>query len=406
MKTAIRTALRVGRVALGLSLLASCGGGGGGGGAMRNFNSGTGFNVGVDSIAPALDGSGDMYVSGGFTLYNGAAANGMARLNRDGSLDTGFEVGTGFDNSVRDIAPIDDGTGDVYAAGHFSSFRGNPRPHIVRVRPDGGDASIDFGSGFDDNVFALAMNEGRGDLYAGGAFTQFRQNPREGIARVNPDGSNDGGFDTGTGFNANVGGVFDIAVARDGTGKLYAGGFFNSFRGNSRHNIVRINPDGSNDGSFDPGAGFDSSVFGIAVANDGTNAVYAVGDFQTYRGNGTNGIARILPDGSDDGTFVTGTGFNRDANAVTVANDGSDDVYVGGNFTSYNGTPAFQIARLNRDGSLDAGFATGSGFDGFVETIATATDGSGDVLVGGAFGRYNGTPVGNIVRLNADGSLD
>lgn len=39
-------------------------------------------------------------------------------------------------------------------------------------------------------------------------------------------------------------------------------------------------------------------------------------------------------------------------------------------------------------------------------TIAVATDGGGDVFVGGNFNRYSGTAVGNIVRLNPDGSPD
>jgi len=274
------------------------------------------------------------------------------------------------------------------------------------LKPDGTVASVDFGTGFDGPVEALALNEGRGDLYAGGTFTLYRGNSRISLARVNPDGSNDGGFATGTGFGGVATLVSDVALTRDGTGRVYAGGLFSQFRGNTRVGIVRINPDGSDDASFDPGTGFNNNVLCLAVAADGTNALYAGGIFRFYRGDSRPGIVRILPDGSDDGTFATGTGFPGAVYAIAEAADGSGDIYVGGTFDSYDGKLASRIARLHHDGSLDAGFATGSGFDGYVAAIAPATDGSGDVLIGGDFTHFNGAAVGRIVRLNADGSLD
>jgi hypothetical protein len=411
MTPVIRAGCRSGFVALALCLLASCGdedGGLGPGGPARNFDSGTGFNGDVSVIVPALDGSGDVYVGGNFNQYNGATVNGIARLDRNGARDAGFEVDEGFDSFVNDIEPIDDRSGDIYVAGGFLNFRGNPRAHIVRVNPDGTDGAVDFGSGFNDDVYTLALNEGRGDLYAGGQFTTFRQAAFEMVARVDPDGTSDNVFNTGTGFDHFPGfAVLAVEVARDGTGDIYAGGLFGTFRGNSRNGIVRINPDGSNDGGFDPGTGFNAHVTDIAVADDGTNALYVAGTFNSYQGNDRFGIVRIAADGSEDGAFVTGAGFDdRDVRVVALAGDGSGDIYVGGNFTSYDGAPAPRIARLDSNGSLDAGFVTGSGFDGSVWTIAPAADGSGDVLVGGAFTHYNGVAVGRIVRLNANGTLD
>ena len=421
MKTTFRSATRMAVIALGLSLFASCGGGGGSsGGGMRNFNSGTGFNGTVISIKPARPVSssisGDMYVIGNFTEYNGVTVNGMVRLNRDGSRDTGFDVAAGFDGGTAfAMETIDDSTGDIYAAGNFTSFRGNPKPRIVRVNPDGTEGFVDFGTGFNDLVFALALNDGRGDLYAGGFFDIFRGNAGE-LARVNPDGSSDPGFFTGSGLSAVFGGgvqgvlVQSLAVA--GTGNIYAVGIFTEYRGNPRSGIVRLLPNGDNDGSFNPGSGFSGGRFvpnTIALAHDGSNAVYVGGGFTSYNGIDRIGITRINPNGSDDDTFVTGAGFTgglEEVLDIAVTDDGSGDIYVGGHFTSYDGAPAFRIARLNSDGALDTGFATGSGFNDFVQSIAMTTDGSGDVLVGGGFTQYNGTPVGRIVRLNADGSLD
>jgi hypothetical protein len=64
------------------------------------------------------------------------------------------------------------------------------------------------------------------------------------------------------------------------------------------------------------------------------------------------------------------------------------------------------MIRLNADGTPDAGFIVGAGFDSHVEPIAPATDGSGDIYVGGDFSVYDGIQVDRAVALNSDGSLD
>ena len=78
---------------------------------------------------------------------------------------------------------------------------------------------------------------------------------------------------------------------------------------------------------------------------------------------------------------------------------------IGGTFTSYNGTPAGYIARLNADGSLDTTFNYGgTGANNNVDEIVILP--SGKILIAGAFSTYNGLPAPRITRLNADGSMD
>jgi uncharacterized delta-60 repeat protein len=77
---------------------------------------------------------------------------------------------------------------------------------------------------------------------------------------------------------------------------------------------------------------------------------------------------------------------------------------IAGYFSSFNGTNRNRVARLNSDGSVDATFDPGSGANSFVEAAAVQPDGK--VLVGGWFTSFNGTPRNNIARLNTDGSLD
>ena len=103
--------------------------------------------------------------------------------------------------------------------------------------------------------------------------------------------------------------------------------------------------------------------------------------------------------------FNKARGFNGTVFTVAPATGGSGDVYVGGAFSSYNGTGVNRLVRFNADGSIDPAFTVGSGLDGIVHTVATATDGSGDVFVGRDFTTYNSTVVDRLIRLHSDGSL-
>jgi uncharacterized delta-60 repeat protein len=404
------------------------------------FNTGSGVTAGFDfvvySIAPADDATGDVYVGGFFSSYNGTAnVKGIARLNSDGSIDTAFDIGSGvtagFDTFPVRIALAGDGSGDVYVGGIFSSYNNTPNVNnIVRLNSDGSiDSGFNIGSGatagFNGQVQSVApVGDGSGDVYVGGGFTSYNNTPDvRRITRLNPDGSIDAGFNTGnggaSGFNGFVGA---IAPAGDGSGSIYVGGSFTSYNSTPEiRKIARLNSDGSIDTTFNADSratsGFDSWVYSIALARDDSGDVYAGGNFTTYNQvSDVNRITRLNADGSIDAGFNIGSGstagFNGPVATIVPAIDGSGDVYVGGQFTSYNGTPDVRnITRLNPDGSIDAGFNTGSGgtagFNNIVLVIALADDGSGDVYVGGAFTSYNGTTnINRITRLNPDGSVD
>lgn len=406
----MRRVLHQGACLCAFVLLQACGGGSGGSGNAedaantREFDTGLGFLGIVRSIVPAIDGSGDLYVGGSFVEYNGVPVSFIARLNRDGSLDTGFDTGTGFNDQVFAIATIDDGSGDIYVAGWFTTFRGNAAIRIARLGPDGSHVMIDTGSGFDNWVTSLESMAG-GDVYVGGLFDQFRGIDTESLVRMKADGTKDIGFDIGTGIDDVTGYINDFDLAPGGD--LYVAGYFTTYDGEPRNSIVRVNGNGSVDLAFNPGSGFDHVVNDIAIANDGSNDILTGGFFTEYDGVARSGIARINDDGSNEVNFISGAGFSgAEVGTVVPAIDGSDDIYVGGTFTAYDGVAAFRIARLNADGSLDPGFVTGSGFDDGIETIAAASDGSGAIYVGGSFSRYNGTRIGNIVRLLPDGTLD
>jgi hypothetical protein len=71
-------------------------------------------------------------------------------------------------------------------------------------------------------------------------------------------------------------------------------------------------------------------------------------------------------------------------------------ILVGGRFTLLGGQTRNHLARLNADGTLDAGFNPGANGDVF----ALAVQANGKILVGGAFTTLGGQPRNYIARLN------
>src|SRR6185503_4472985 len=369
------------------------------------FATGTGFTNTVRSIAPAGDRSGDLYVGGSFTTYNGTPANDLVRLNADGTVDQAFATGTGFNNTVHSIAPAGDGSGDLYVGGSFTNYNGTLANDLVRLNDDGTvDQAFATGTGFNNAVYSIApAGDGSGDLYVGGSFTNYNGTLANDLVRLNDDGTVDQAFATGTGFTNTV---RSIAPAGDRSGDLYVGGSFTTYNGTPANDLVRLNADGTVDQAFATGTGFNNTVHSIAPAGDGSGDLYVGGSFTNYNGTLANDLVRLNDDGTVDQAFATGTGFNNAVYSIAPAGDRSGDLYVGGSFTNYNGTPANDLVRLNADGTVDQAFATGTGFNNTVHSIAPAGDGSGDLYVGGSFTNYNGTLANDLVRLNVDGTVD
>ncbi len=112
--------------------------------------------------------------------------------------------------------------------------------------------------------------------------------PRNRIARLNPDGSLDG-------FNPDANSaVWALALQPDG--KLLVGGAFTQIAGAARQYLARLMPDGSVDNFFS--AVLDNEVFGIAVQRDGK--ILITGAFTQVGGQPRNYIARL----NDNGTSM------------------------------------------------------------------------------------------------------
>jgi uncharacterized delta-60 repeat protein len=408
------------------------------------FNPGTGANDVVESIVVQLDGK--IIIGGSFYTYKGVGRNGIARLNSDGSLDASFNPGSGANNSVMSICL--QGDGKIIVGGLFNSFNGSTRRGIARLNANGSlDVGFNLGSWDYYWVFTTSL-QNDGKIIIGGQFNVYNNAPKNNIARLNPNGSLDTTFCNGTGTN-DIGIVYTSSVQNDV--QMVIGGDFTSYNGSVRKDVARLNPNGNISTDYYSGTGPDNSVLCTRVLNNGK--IIFGGNFSSYNQSTASHIACVYTDGRLDSTFVTGTGANGAVETISVQNDGkiliggnftsyqgttrnrlgrinangtidnsfnpgtgADDyvycsaiqsdnkIIVGGDFISFNGTTMNHIARLNSNGSLDAGFATGTGANGRIKTTSVQNDGK--IIIGGSFTSYNDTAINNLARLNVDGSLD
>jgi hypothetical protein len=164
--------------------------------------------------------------------------------------------------------------------------------------------------------------------------------------------------------------------------------------------VARYHADGRFDLEFwkNIGAGFDRTVLDAAIGTDGK--IWIVGSFNFFNGISCNRTARLLPDGTLDASFNCGTGFDEWAKTIHIQADGK--AIIGGYFKEYNGTKHPHLIRLHPDGSVDGGFCTGSGFDYCVNTIRSGAEET--LWIGGSFTSYQGKNAEYIIHLHSDGS--
>jgi uncharacterized delta-60 repeat protein len=350
------------------------------------FNPGSGANNWVNIVLEQPDTR--LLIGGLFTTFNNTNRPYIARLNRDGSLDTTFDPCTGPNNALVALALQTDGKPLI--GGFFTTVSGQNFRYLARMLANGTlDPSFATGTNINNTVRAIAV-QGDGKLVIGGDFTSYNTTNRNRIARLRADGSLDTSFNPGTGADNSVN-----AIALQPDGKILIGGSFATVNGTNRASIARLNTDGSLDGSFTPGTGAVSWVNAIALQPDG--GILIGGPFTTYNGTSRRGIARLYANGLLDTNFNPGTGTENWVNSVVLLSGGK--VAIGGIFTNFNGVNLNHVARLGTNGLQDMTFNIGSGFNDTVQSLVACSDGT--LVAGGLFTNYNGTAANRIARLLA-----
>jgi uncharacterized delta-60 repeat protein len=245
----------------------------------------------------------------------------IIRLNSDGMLDNSFGNGGIVITSISQFhdwanAVTIQPDGKIVVAGQ-ADITGTQRFAIVRYDSDGSlDNSFD-GDGIviTPGLFAAHMVtlQSDGKIVAAGEL-----GPRFAFARYNPDGSLDTGFgDNGTVVVDVNGYGFPKAIALQPDGKIVAVGYAGGVGTLGDFATVRLNTDGSLDGSFGNGG---KVVTPISDRDDIATTVVLQADGRLLIGGFTStvndtdfALVRYLPNGIPDGTFGN--------NGIAVARD-------------------------------------------------------------------------------------
>ncbi len=298
-----------------------------------------------------------------------------------GSIDPTFDPGAGADGAIFGVALQPDGK--IVAVGAFTHFNGVARNGIVRLNGNGSiDQTFDPGTGASD-VFAVAFRNSK--IVIGGDFSTVNGRPHSGVVRLNLDGSIDSTFH-GSGANGAVGIFSDDKVVIGGVGGLV------------HHQILRFLPNGDIDESFTASVDWLGQVYCVAVQPD--DKTLFAGDFMGVSGEPRFRVARANADGSLDETFLPEGGSILQVYALALRGDGK--IYQG----------SYILTRINSDGSLDRSFAASqfNGTGGYVRSVSSQQDGK--PIIGGNFSSIedqqtgNGTNRNYVARFNNDGSID
>ena len=362
-----------------------------------SFNIGTGANGSVLAIAVQNDGR--VIIGGSFTSYNGIPANRIARLNIDGSIDTTFAVGTGANGNVNAICILSDG--NIMIGGSFNTINGMGSGRIAKLTTTGilWSTINAWVNGNPNGLINSIITQSDGKILVGGDFTVYGGYDWRGLVRIDEWGTVDQSFSSMSGptlgANASV-----KCLATQGDGKIIVGGLFSSFNGVTRNRLARLNVDGSIDPSFNTGSGFAGSgmtngVYCTKIQSDGK--ILVGGDFTSFNGTPFNKYGRLNSNCTIDNGFNS-YGVSGSVASFNIQNDGK--IIIAGWFSNFAGSAINNIGRVSASGIIDGAFTAGTGAANTILTSYLQNDGK--ILIGGIFTSYNATSANRIARIFGD----
>ncbi|MBU6403030.1 MAG: hypothetical protein KGS61_22130, partial [Verrucomicrobia bacterium] len=314
------------------------------------FDPGTGTDASV--LALALQADERIIVGGAFTNLNGVYCGRIARLNPDGSVDRSFDSGLGWSGPINPsvnpgvTAVAVQSDGRILTGGSLTNFNGTQRPGIARLNPDG---SLDTGFVPEVRCFKVTGLVGSpdGQTLVAGTLGLTPVGVDAGLVRLNTDGTVDTNFSV---TNFYFGDVTCMAV--EPNGDILAAPY-----GGFGPTLPAIKPNGIEDPAFRMSSvsGWVGDITiqndGKILVTSGP-----YGSLFSYEGWYYT-LLRLNPDGSVDATFqglrypsITNT-YNVSMTVDKTAALPDGTILVTGTFSEGATRPPFYLWRLNPDGS-------------------------------------------------------
>lgn len=379
-----------------------------------SFNIGTGFTYETYSTLKyiekiAIQKDGKILVSGDFVKYNGAAKNYMARLNTDGTLDNSFTLDSTISYGMQNIMITSDDK--IIVVKGYNLYRvlinGTIDPTFRKFDPYG------FFNSYNITFSTLDSN---GNIVIAGDVLNSSLKQKY-ILKFSSDAYTTIFFTNKIYGYASSTSINTIVIQPDN--KMIVGGYFNYFDVNDVHtykpSLIRLNEDLTLDNTFkgklslsEEGYNGIETIVNLNILNDGS--VLCLGRFKLFNNVTVNNIVKFLPDGEKDVNFDNYCkGFDAPVQRIFPQTDGK--FIITGEFYSYNDKTRERILRLNSDGSLDTSFNVNT--KKYISAIYFPTDvvtqSDGKILISSSgTGNFLGTKTngGSVIRLNSDGSYD
>ncbi len=318
------------------------------------------FKIPAPVTKLATQSDGKFLVSGDFNFVDGAEPGVPVRMEPSGNLDATFH-GLMFDRTSAVDMAVQSSDSILFSVFPAAQFRLTPNGSV-----DSSFATQNLGRHFsvrsDDRIVTVHYDNW--------------------VRRLRSDGKNDVAFtQTHVVFGGNQGDdTLAIAILTDGKivvigNGLLVGGIHSA---PVKAGVVRLNPDGGIDSSFNPPE-FNNGTRFNCVATRPDGKILLGGRFNTNDGSGAANLIRLNSDGSVDHTFVAVPDYT--VSAIVIEYSGT--ILIGGGFSNINGQPASRVARLGPDGQLDPSFHLNTGGGAVYALTVLAT---GSVVAGGEFG--------------------
>ena len=355
--------------------------------------------------------------------------NRIVMTSKDGEMDRTLLSGKGADGALVTLAALPNGK--LVVGGGFGSYDihlGEIR-NITVLNSNGSldsmtvntftkkDTVPAFNGGTDGYIYKVFTHDNK--ITAIGNFNyylQFRygisdwRNERDSLVtdsilmrqlvRFNPDGSLDSSFNYDLSEHRSYSGVngpiSDAYMQPDG--KIIIVGRFTRYNGQPAPYIARLNTDGSLDPGFG-GAGADNAIYSIRF-NATTQKFMLSGNFNQFDGFAHYGMVMLNPDGTPDETFASlKMAPNEGFYCAQQLSNGL--VVVAGYFKNYGTVHRSGLMVLDNKGALAPGYNNTGDLDGNVMKVFETINSSGQTqaLLLGDIYRFNQIEIGNITRL-------
>jgi hypothetical protein len=206
-----------------------------------NFNmaTGTSYEAANGQITDALmQDDGKVILVGSFTRFQGANTNYITRVDDKGLIDPTFQAGAGADGPIGAIR-YNASKGKYMVTGSFKSFNGKAADGVVMMNKDGSvDESFKLGTIEGGNVgFSAQLSNGL--ILLTGSFKKYNGTVRQGFMLLNPDGTLAKGYNNTGKFQGTIADIYETTSALGFPAVLMVG-TINKFDNKTVGNLVRF----------------------------------------------------------------------------------------------------------------------------------------------------------------------